>query len=101
MKRFTRTIENFICDNCDANITGSGYTNHCPQCLWSKHVDENPGDRASLCRGLMEPISVSVSSGAYRVLHRCKRCGFIRPQNAAENDNIERLIALSAEPFGK
>ena len=32
-----------------------GYTsrNHCPFCLWSLHVDENPGDRACECGGEM------------------------------------------------
>ena len=101
MKRFARTVEDFVCDQCGTNVIGNGYTNHCPQCLWSKHVDENPGDRASLCGGAMAPTSVSVFAGAYRVLHRCERCGFIRPQNAAENDNVERLISLSAEPFSE
>ncbi|OHA23133.1 MAG: hypothetical protein A2W52_00170 [Candidatus Taylorbacteria bacterium RIFCSPHIGHO2_02_49_25] len=100
MKRFVRKIEDFSCERCGMRVTGSGYTNHCPQCLWSKHVDENPGDRASPCGGNMEPISVSVHSrGIYRVLHRCARCGFIRIQNAGKTDNIERLIELSTNPF--
>ncbi|WDF05905.1 RNHCP domain-containing protein [Shouchella hunanensis] len=31
------------------------YRNHCPFCLYSKHQDIIPGDRASTCGGLMEP----------------------------------------------
>lgn len=100
MKRFIRTIEDFICDQCGTEVTGSGYTNHCPKCLWSKHVDQNPGDRASLCKGAMEPFSVSVlPRGAYRIMHRCARCGFIHAQNAAKEDSMERLIELSTHPF--
>lgn len=92
---FIRKIENFVCDQCGARVTGDGYTNHCPACLWSKHVDESPGDRASPCLGAMKPESVSVvAGGACRITHRCARCGFIRAQDAAKEDNAERFIEL-------
>jgi hypothetical protein len=42
--------------------TGS-YRNHCPACLWSKHVDVQPGDRAATCRGLMRPDRVETRRG--------------------------------------
>jgi len=44
---FTRNIENFTCERCGAAVEGNGFTNHCPACLCSKHVDINPGDRAA------------------------------------------------------
>src|SRR3989338_8156335 len=44
-RRFQRTKEDFTCERCGFFVRGSGYTNHCPQCLWSKHVDVNPGNR--------------------------------------------------------
>ncbi|HYC79501.1 MAG TPA: RNHCP domain-containing protein, partial [Candidatus Binatia bacterium] len=56
MKLFQRTPENFVCENCGTKVSGNGYTNHCPNCLYSKHVDNNPGDRLNKCHGLMEPI---------------------------------------------
>ena len=97
---FTRKIENFVCDQCGARVTGDGYTNHCPECLWSKHVDEDPGDRASPCGGMMEPASVQVlSGGAWKIVHKCLRCGFIRAQDAAKADSAARLIELSARPL--
>lgn len=99
VRGFTRTKEDFVCKKCGARVTGSGYTNHCPVCLWSKHVDVHPGDRASLCRGSMEPIGVLVRAGAYRILHKCQRCGFTRAQHAAKEDNPKRLVELSANPF--
>lgn len=100
VRGFTRVKEDFICKKCGARVTGSGYTNHCPKCLWSKHVDQHPGDRSSLCGGSMEPIGVSVfSSDTFRILHKCKLCGFTRAQNAAKEDSIKRLIELSASPF--
>lgn len=99
---FTKRVEDFTCDQCGKCVTGNGYTNHCPECLWSKHVDEHPGDRASLCGGAMEPHRALVSSGGlYRITHKCIRCGFIRAQTAAKADNAERLIELSAYPSQK
>lgn len=92
-------MENFTCEQCGKRVTGDGYTNHCPGCLWSKHVDEYPGDRTSLCGGAMEPHSALVSSGgSCRIVHRCIRCGFIRAQTAAKEDTMERLIELSVHP---
>jgi len=69
-KKFKRTKENFTCENCGFLVEGDGYTNHCPRCLWSKHVDINPGDRCSNCFGMMEPIDVFVKSLVTRVDHR-------------------------------
>ncbi|WP_420871372.1 RNHCP domain-containing protein [Lysinibacillus xylanilyticus] len=39
-------------------LTNGSFRNHCPKCLFSKHVDTVPGDRASTCKGLMRPIGV-------------------------------------------
>jgi hypothetical protein len=99
MRGFIRTKEDFVCEQCGMRVTGNGYTNHCPSCLWSKHVDENPGDRSSPCGGSMEPVSVSVHRDAYRIFHQCALCGFIRAQDAAREDNMERLVELSGRPF--
>ncbi len=96
---FIRKIEDFVCEQCGARVTGSGYTNHCPKCLWSKHVDEHPGDRASLCKGAMEPRSVEVVKGAEKVVHRCLVCGFIRTQEVSKEDDPNAIIALSAQSF--
>ena len=60
---FIRKTEDFICENCGAVVVGNGYTNHCPVCLYSKHVDRSPGDRAAGCGGLMEPVAVALKRG--------------------------------------
>ena len=85
-KKFKRTKEDFVCEQCGSPVQGNGYTNHCPQCLWSKHVDVNPGDRAAACHGLMEPIRIELKKGGYMILHRCVSCGFEKPNKAAEGD---------------
>jgi hypothetical protein len=58
-KNFQRVIEDFECEHCGHLEEGNGYTNHCTSCLWSKHVDINPGDRAAECQGLgIAPLSM-------------------------------------------
>ena len=52
-KLFERNVEDFVCTVCGQQVEGNGYTNHCPKCLSSLHVDINPGDRASSCYGVM------------------------------------------------
>ena len=82
-----------------------GYTsrNHCPFCLWSLHLDINPGDRACDCQGQMRPIKVETDpKKGYVILHRCERCGEIHRNRAAHEakdqpDNMKLLIKLTAE----
>ena len=53
--------ETFTCRNCGRMVVpegaGSNHRNHCPNCLYSLHVDIEPGDRESDCGGHMKPIS--------------------------------------------
>jgi len=95
-KRFIRTIEDFTCEHCGAKVTGTGYTNHCPECLYSKHVDlEVPGDRENPCQGLMKPVDFEIKNGAYFIFQRCEKCGETRRIKTAKDDNFETLLALS------
>jgi len=95
--QFKRTIEDFVCKNCGFMVEGNGYTNHCPQCLWSQHVDINPGDRLETCGGMMEPIRVEVKNREYTIVHKCKICGALRKNKAVKDDNFEQLLQISAE----
>lgn len=94
-KQFTRKKEDFVCENCDAHVEGSGYTNHCPKCLWSKHVDIHPGDRRSLCDSLMEPTSVEQKRGEYVIVHTCKKCGHNKRNKVESNDDFDEVIRIS------
>ena len=72
--------ESFTCKICGRLVVpagaGSEHRNHCPNCLYSLHVDEQPGDRESDCGGIMEPIGVWVRKGGeWAIIHRCRRCG--------------------------
>jgi hypothetical protein len=94
-RTFQKRTEFFACCQCGAEVQGDGYTNHCPHCLWSLHVDVYPGDRADDCRGPMQPIGIEKKNGEYRLVHQCMRCGQIRRNKAAKDDNFERLLALA------
>ena len=65
--------------------------------MHSKHVDINPGDRSEDCKGLLEPVGMMPDSKkGYVIIFKCKKCGMIRKNKAAEDDNMDLLIKLSA-----
>ena len=104
-RRFTKNDSGFICAHCGKEVQPLGYTsrNHCPFCLWSLHLDENPGDRASDCGGQMEPDWAEPDPRrGYIITHRCTKCGALRRNKAANEaknqpDDIALLIALTAK----
>lgn len=84
------------------SLTNGGYRNHCPVCLYSKHVDVMPGDRASACGGLMPPVRLEHRSGkGLVVVHRCRRCGLERPNrvatDTAQPDDLDTLARLASD----
>ena len=97
MKQFTKLVEDFNCAHCGTVVHGNGYTNHCPNCLWSRHVDNNPGDRSATCGGMMRPISVESDGDRFIITHKCEVCGKIKRQRTADEDNIDAIIDLSAD----
>lgn len=104
--RNRRTEEGFLCRRChefaDAGAPGTGHRNHCPRCLWSVHVDERPGDRASPCGGGMEPIAVWVRPGGeWALVHRCGTCHGVRVNRIAGDDSEAVLLSLAARPMAK
>ena len=101
-KRFTKNDSGFVCEHCGRSVEPLGYTsrNHCPYCLWSLHLDINPGDRASECRGQLKPVKVEINSKrGFIVVHKCERCGEIRRNKAADDDDRNLIIALTAAEF--
>jgi rubrerythrin len=92
---FTRIKENFICSICGQKVEGNGFTDHCPKCLWSRHVDINPGDRGSKCLGLMEPIGVKMEKSEWKISYQCQLCGYTHQCKSAKDDNVDKIIELS------
>ena len=64
---FKKNDNEFICENCGKRVEKLKYTsrNHCNHCLHSLHVDNDPGDRANECKGLMKPIGLEYNSNKY------------------------------------
>jgi len=91
--------DDFICLQCGYAVSsqpwGTQHRNHCPHCLWSRHVDMRPGDRACLCKGAMEPIALwQKPDGELMILHRCRTCGMIKANRLAGDDNHDALQVL-------
>ena len=90
----------FICIHCGAPVAavacGTRHRNHCPHCLWSRHVDMRPGDRSCLCKGAMEPITLwQKGDGEIMVIHRCTHCGTIKANRCAGDDDQQALYDLA------
>lgn len=97
-KRFQRRIEDFTCEQCGERVTGDGYTNHCPHCLWSRHVDNQPGDREAECGGMMEPVQLLHVGGRLQLRHRCVRCGVERVNRVSTHDQVDKFWHLLNAP---
>lgn len=96
--------ETFVCKVCGATVSpesaGSDHRNHCPNCLCSVHEDIEPGDRASLCKGIMDPIGVWVrKNGEWALIHRCRECGELSSNRIAADDNPTLLMSIAVKPL--
>ena len=79
---------------------GTQHRNHCPNCLSSLHVDQEPGDRAADCGGIMDPIGVWVrKKEEWAVIHRCRRCGKLSSNRVAGDDNPMKLMSIALKPL--
>ena len=93
----------FICAACAKHVLplkNGSYRNHCPFCLTSIHIDNKPGDRKNLCRGLMFPRNiVYCGTKGWQIVHGCKKCGHEKANKIAEgceqSDDWDLLIRLS------
>ena len=91
---FKRKIEDFVCGNCGNSVKGDGYTNHCSRCLWSKHLDVTPGDRASGCGGMMKPSKIETKGGEYDITHKCVKCGYEKRNKMSPEDIFEEALKI-------
>lgn len=101
LKRFIRKREDFNCENCGFEVLGSGYTNHCPKCLYSKHVDINPGDRLEACCGMMKPLSIESKGDEYIITHKCIKCGYEKRNKSSKNDDFATILKISKQATEK
>jgi DNA-directed RNA polymerase subunit RPC12/RpoP len=97
MKRFNMIDETFECENCHKKVEKLKYSarDHCPYCLYSKHVDINPGDRANPCQGLLKPIDIEKFKDTYKIVYICQKCGQEHKNIMATDDDFEQIIELT------
>ncbi|MGN0490740.1 RNHCP domain-containing protein [Ruminococcus sp.] len=96
--------DSFTCKVCTRLVTpesaGSTHRNHCPNCLTSLHLDNEPGDRESDCGGIMDAIGVWVrKNGEWAIIHRCRRCGKLSSNRVAADDNPMKLMSIALKPL--
>lgn len=99
MKKFNMIDESFVCENCNNSVKKLNYTarDHCPYCLYSKHVDINPGDRANECKGLLKPVGIEKFKNTYKIIYKCEKCNQSHKNIIARDDDIDKIIELSVE----
>lgn len=94
-KKFQRKVEDFTCEKCGKEMIGNGFTNHCSNCLWSKHVDINPGDRAAGCGGMMQPVKIDFEKGKYFINYKCTKCSMKNRKMLEPTDNFDAAVEIT------
>ena len=90
--------EKFICENCGKEVPKLEYSarDHCPYCLYSKHVDITPGDRLNECKGLLKPIGIEKFKDTYKIIYKCEICHEQHKNIIAIDDDMNEIIKISS-----
>lgn len=103
-KNFIPRNDSFTCQVCSYFVDSAQGTfrNHCSHCLTSKHVDSViPGDRASVCHGLMIPVEIEgTNPDDLVIIHECERCGKVSRNTIARDDNRRTLFNMIRKQAG-
>lgn len=97
MKKFNMIDEGFVCENCHKKVPKLEYSarDHCPYCLCSKHVDNNPGDRSEECHGLLVPVDLEKwKNDSFKIIYKCQRCGEIKKNITAKDDSFDEILNI-------
>jgi hypothetical protein len=102
--------DGFRCKHCNnpvsssTQLSGVRNRNHCPYCLWSRHLDlQAAGDRLSACKSPMNPVGLTVKAtwkkygacqGELMLIHECPECGALSINRIAADDNPERVYGV-------
>lgn len=107
MTKMTLNLD-FRCKHCgqwvstNSLLSGVQNRNHCPYCLWSRHLDwKRPGDRLAACKAEMRPLGLTVkkavkkyplpSHGELMLIHQCVDCGKLSINRIAADDDAPAL----------
>ncbi len=85
-------------------VSGVHNRNHCPYCLWSRHMDlHRPGDRLAACRAGMRPVGLTLKktgkkygpgTGELMLIHLCHDCGKVSINRIAADDDPEMILTI-------
>jgi hypothetical protein len=105
----------FICTHChgfvytESGLSGVQNRNHCPYCLWSRHLDlYAAGDRLSACKSLMQPIGLTIkftrkkygpTRGELMLIHSCKECNRLSINRIAADDDPQMVFTVFEDSF--
>lgn len=91
--------EEFECINCGKLVSKLEYSarDHCPYCLYSIHIDINPGDRANDCKGLLKPIDIEKFKDTYKIIYKCEKCNELHKNIIANDDDMDKIIELTVK----
>jgi hypothetical protein len=101
----------FECLHCHYHVSteplyaGVQNRNHCPYCLWSRHVDwKEAGDRLAVCRAEMQPVGLVVKmirkkyapagGGELMLVHLCRECGKVSINRLAADDDPDKVLEI-------
>jgi len=100
----------FTCQHChrfvsaNAFLAGAQNRNHCPYCLWSRHLDLfEPGDRLAACMAGMRPVALTAKrsrnkyvsrSGELMLVHQCTGCGKLSINRIAADDIADYVFEV-------
>lgn len=99
-KKFKMIDEAFTCVVCGSKVEPLNYTarDHCPNCLCSLHIDENPGDRLCKCFGILRPIAIEKGKkDTLKILYRCDKCGRLKKNKMAIDDNYDLILKVMSK----
>ena len=110
-----RENPDFKCAHCrgfvsaDPALSGVGHRNHCPYCLWSRHLDMyHAGDRLAACLAPMRPVGLTAKqtrnkyrhrSGELMLVHRCDTCGRNSINRVAADDDPGAIMEVFEASF--
>ena len=91
--------------SCAPDVAGVQNRNHCPGCLWSRHLDwRSAGDRLSICQAAMRPIGLTTKRGRNKyarerdgelmLIHQCTACETVVINRIAADDSAVAILAL-------
>lgn len=94
---FVKNDNEFLCVNCGKKIEKLGYTSrdHCNFCLYSLHVDIEPGDRKNDCKGILVPINIIQTSKKGKVIiYKCQKCKKEIRNIVATDDDLDMIYKI-------